>query len=380
MRTPTSRIWWFCAALAAAGCGGGGGDTGASLTVRPGESIQSAVDAAAPGDTIEVLPGDYVEPGVREAAVRITKPLKLVARSNPPGEIVRILPGPGQRDGIYAGPENAEDPDIDGIEIRGFHVEGFPMNGIRLRRTRNFVVEDNETANNLHTGIWPTLSVNGLVKNNVAYGALDAALWVEAAESVRVVGNEVSRSPSGIEVSVSNDVVVERNVAYANSVGIHLNHPTTAGLPERDWPPQPFGPIVIADNDVRGNDFPNPVTEGLVGALPSGGGILILGVDDAEIRGNRVEDNGFFGIAVVDYCLVVAGTDFDCTGSPPRGGDPVPNFIRLIDNQVTGNGSSPPPGAFAAFAADMVAVGGSDNCASGNVAAKSILSPELPPC
>ena len=52
----------ICAAFAAS-CGGGGGDGGrAATTVRHGESIQAAVDAASPGDTIEVLPGDYVRP------------------------------------------------------------------------------------------------------------------------------------------------------------------------------------------------------------------------------------------------------------------------------------------------------------------------------
>ena len=42
--------------------------------------------------------------------------------------------------------------------------------------------------------------------------------------------------------------LVQGNDAHDNSVGIHLNHPTTAGLPESDWPPQPFGPVVVADN------------------------------------------------------------------------------------------------------------------------------------
>lgn len=83
----------------AASCGGGGGSGGsgsdggsAATTVHPGESIQAAVDAAAPGDTIEVLPGDYIEPGTAEAAVRITKSLQLVAKSGPGiGEFDRRL-------------------------------------------------------------------------------------------------------------------------------------------------------------------------------------------------------------------------------------------------------------------------------------------------
>ena len=370
----------ICAAFAAS-CGGGGGDGGrAATTVRPGESIQAAVDAASPGDTIEVLPGDYVEPGTNEAAVRITKSLKLVAKSGPGTGVVRILPGTGQRDGILVEPANAGDPDVQGVEIRGFRIEGFPMNGIRLRHVNDFTIEENEAANNLHTGIWPTLSANGLVRRNVAYGALDAALWVEAAENVRVIGNEVHSSPSGIEVSVSKDVLVQGNDAHDNSVGIHLNHPTTAGLPESDWPPQPFGPIVIADNDVTENNFPNPVTGGFVGALPSGGGILILGVDDAELRGNRMEDNDFFGIAIVDYCTVVADTPFNCDAVPPIGGDSKPDRIRVVNNGAIGNGLEPPSGPFGPLAADLIALGAADSCASNNAVQKTVEVPELPPC
>lgn len=371
-------------ALLATGCGGGGGGSssggGSATTVHPGESIQAAVDAASPGDTIEVLPGDYVEPGTAEAAVRITKSLKLVAKSGPGIGVVRILPGNAQRDGILVEPANAGDPDVQGVEIRGFRIEGFAMNGIRLRHANDFTIEDNVAANNLHTGIWPTLSTNGLVRRNVAYGALDAALWVEAVENVRVIGNEVHSSPSGIEVSVSNDVLVQGNDAHDNSVGIHLNHPTTAGLPESDWPPQPFGPVVVADNDVTENNFPNPVTDGFVGALPAGGGILILGVDDVELRGNRMEDNDFFGIAIVDYCTVVADTPFNCDALPPIGGDSKPDRIRVVNNGAIGNGLEPPDGPFAPLAADLLAIGAMDSCASNNAVQKTVEVPELPPC
>ena len=60
--------------------------TAKSITVKPGESIQAAVDAAAPGDTIKVMPGDYTETHPGTAAVRITKPLKLIAKSKPTDE------------------------------------------------------------------------------------------------------------------------------------------------------------------------------------------------------------------------------------------------------------------------------------------------------
>jgi pectin methylesterase-like acyl-CoA thioesterase len=77
-----------------------------AIVVNPGESIQAAVDAAPAGATIRVNPGDYVETHGAREAVRITKPLTLVANSRIPESRVRILPATGQRQGILVEPEN----------------------------------------------------------------------------------------------------------------------------------------------------------------------------------------------------------------------------------------------------------------------------------
>src|SRR5690606_745307 len=281
-------------------------------------------------------------------------------------ERVRILPSGNQRHGILVEPENPGDPDVDGVEIKGFTVEGFPNNGIWLRYVQNFVIEGNESANNLENGIWPTLSANGEVRRNVAYGSLDAALWVEAAENVRIIENEVYNSPTGLEVTVSNDIHMEANDIHDNVIGIGLYHPSGAGLPPQDWPSQPFRNWTVLNNRVCNNNFPNPVTGALAGELPPGGGLLVLGVDDVDIPGNVIENNDFFGIAMIDYCIAVDGTANSCENNPPFYADTSPDDKRLIDNTVTGNGNDPPPGPFQSVAGDILGLGGSNNCASGN--------------
>lgn len=366
-------------ALASAGCSGGGSKGTANVTVQPGESIQEAVDAAADGDTIEVMPGDYTDDHDGRAAVRITKPLKLIALSTP-DQPVRILPSGAQRHGILVEPENTGDPDVDGVEIKGFTVEGFQNNGIWLRYVQNFVIENNTSINNLENGIWPTLSANGEVRKNVAYGSLDAALWIEAVENVRVIENELYNSPTGLEVTVSNDISLEGNDVHDNVVGIGLYHPSGAGLPPQDWPSQPFRGWSVTNNRVYDNNLPNPVSGGLVGELPPGSGILVLGVDDVELRDNDIQNNNFFGIGMVDYCLAVDGTSNSCENNPPFYSDTAPEDVRIVDNVITGNASDPPPGPFEAVAADLLSLGGSDNCASGNTVGTTIASPELPPC
>ncbi len=376
------RILFLCsvAMLGLAACGDDDGGSSADFTVRPGQSIQAAVDAAQPGDTVLVKPGDYRETHGGVAAVRITKPLRLIADSNLPDVKVRILPGPGQRHGIVVEPANPGDPDVQNVEIIGFTVEGFSNNGIWTKHVDGFVIENNESIENLENGIWPTLSANGLVKRNLSYGSLDAALWVEGAENVRVIENEVHSSPTGLQVTISNQIHVEGNKVYNNTVGIGLYHPAGAGMP----PLQPLernGFWTIVNNHVYANNLENPAPPGgLVSALPRGGGILVLGVDNVDIMNNRIEDNDFFGIAMIDYCLAVDGTPFGCNVNPPDVRDTRPEKVRFIDNVLVDNGGNPPPGPFANSAGDLLGIGGRDNCASGNQAEIVVLQPTLPEC
>jgi len=345
----------------------------ATVTVIPGDSIQAAVDAASPGDTIKVMPGDYTEPHANAAAVRVTKRLKLLAKSKLPDVKVRILPNPAQpnqKHGILVEPENEGDPDVDRVKIKGFTVEGFPKNGIWLRHVDNFKIENNESIDNLENGIFPTLSANGLVKKNVSYGSLDSGLWVEASENVRVIKNEFHNNPTGLEITVSRSIVAKNNDIHDNTVGIGLYHPNGASLPplgnDGDWE--------ITKNRVYNNNFPNPVSGGLVGSLPPGIGVLLIGVDRVTLQKNTIEGNDLAGVTVADWCLFN-----DCVSDPPVVEDKADDN-SVISNVVTGNGDGSPDPDFVGLEADILALSaGVNNCFSGNTIGTSIPG-VLPPC
>ncbi len=345
-----------------------GSATATSLTVRPGESIQAAVDAAAPGDLVKVMPGDYTEAHAGAAAVRITKPLRLLALSQAPDKKVRILPSnPGQMHGILVEPANEGDPDIDGVEINGFTVQGFSNMGIWLRHVNDFDIENNESIDNLENGIFPTLSANGLVKKNVAYGSQDSALWVEGSENVRVVNNDVHGSPTGLEITISREITVEGNEIHDNTIGVGLYHPATAGLPRDEWPEfWDAGHWHVGKNNIHDNNMINTAEGGETAQLPYGGGILVLGVHDVDVEKNLVANNDFFGISLIDYCLATAGTEFNCTDNPPPAAT-APDHVEVVKNTLVDNHGAPPPGPFQAIAADIVDLGGGPNvCFSKN--------------
>jgi hypothetical protein len=348
--------------------------------VFPGESIQAALNMAEPGDTVLVEPGIYQEVGNGRYGLRIDKDdIRLIGKvKKGMGEAgkVRLIQNEDQETGVYAGPtgcdydvkddtpegQECRSRELQGFYIRGFSVEDFPVNGIQTRWVDGFEFVRNTSVRNLNNGIYPTLSANGLVRNNESYGSLDTAMWVAGSVNVRVIGNELWGSVIGFEITVSNEVVVKQNEIYDNTVGVGLFHPNGAGNP----PLPVMANWRIEQNDIYDNNRPNAAPPGTFqSVLPPGAGVLALGVSDHVIAKNNVEDNDFVGIAILDWCTP---NSFDpqrnCVASPPIT-NPQSNNNRVAQNYVSGNGTNPPPGPLQGVAADLVyfdSIGSSGNC------------------
>jgi parallel beta-helix repeat protein len=276
---------------------------------------------------------------------------------------VILQAAPGQHNGIVVQPAVANTR-LDGFQIKGFTIQGFQNNGIITRYLDNFKIENNESIDNLENGIWPTLSANGLVKQNVAYGSLDSALWVEGSENVRVLNNDLYNSPTGLEITVSKEVTVQKNEIHDNTVGIGLYHPAAAGLgPGTPGLPaySENGPWHIVKNNVHDNNAPNIGEGSLVKQLPPGGGILILGVDKVDVQKNTIANNDFFGVAIVDYCLAANNCPL-----PPALPETGPDNNQVIKNKLADNHGAPTDTPFKDLASDMLVLGGTSNCFSNN--------------
>lgn len=390
------------------GCDDGGGpdDPGgaAIVTVRAGESIQAALDAVGPGSTLLIEPGVYNENPGGQNALNVTKSgIRLIGLGDDSNGVT-IQNAGGQRNGIVVVPQNRTDctschstlappfsvwpgivgdgdmsTAIQGFEIRNITIAGFDNNGLFTERVDDFTIVNVHSVDNKNYGIFPTLSSNGIIQHSSAVGADDSGIWVETSTDVRVTDNLVDGNVNGFEVSNSDRITLENNIARNNTVGISLFtltdlvhlRPTT-------------NKIIVRNNHVHDNNKLNTGTPGsLLAELPRGTGILVLGVDNSVVEDNLIENNNFFGIAIADYCLGVQGTSFDCLANPPPPEfDPIPERNIFRGNVLNTNGTAPDPSPFAPFAADITLFvqGDYGNCFSDNTFTTFIPITTFSPC
>jgi parallel beta-helix repeat protein len=321
--------------------------------IRVTTTIQAAVDAAAPGDTVVVPPGTY-----RESVLVDKSDLTLR------GSRGAVIDASGFSNGIRVG-TGEETPGPDGFPIcppptlRNVTVEGLTVknaedNGILLMGVDGFRVRGGRYVDNQEYGVFPRCSTNGLVDGNFAQGANDTGIYVGNDTNVTVTGNRAVGNTSGFEVENSSSVVVHGNRAIGNTAGILVF--VLPGLPRTTT-----DHVLVEGNVVMRNNRPNPVPPASgedLGLVPTGSGILDIAGDDVTFRHNVVLGNDTVGLAVV--ASPFAGLD-------PRV-EPNPDRTRVVDNVLLHNGLHPDPLRAGDRAADIVYDGsGTENCFARNV-------------
>ena len=331
------------------------------ITVNADESIQAAIDAALPGQTIYIQPGTYLESIVVEKAN-----IHIIGLQGGHDERV-IIKNPGTEENGITVRDNG-----DGFVLKNVTVRDFEENGVFLVRVDGFELINITTINNGEYGLFPVRCINGLIEDCSATGHTDTGIYVGQSEKVVVRNNAAFGNVNGLEIENCSDVVVSHNEAYDNTGGILII--LLPGLTVKA-----SANIVVAENDVYNNNLPNfaPPGDGFEVLVPQGSGVLVVGVDNVIMKNNKIRNNDFAGVAVVS--TLVLGS---LSGLPPEAfADIEPNAdgANIINNKVTANGAHPPSG-LPLPGVDLLWDGtGSNNCWKNNQFTTSY-PPLLPVC
>ena len=232
--------------------------TAAEWTVRPGESLQAAVQAAAAGDTVKVERGYYVD------HVVIDKPLRLQGVNRP------TISGENQGDVIRV---KSPDVVIEGFIIRDSGGDLTVQNaGIYVEPgAHRAIIRNNDFAYTLF-GMWLEKANEVEVTNNLITGKRDFAsaqrgngIQLYNCYDAKIIGNNISFVRDGIYVDVSFRILFRGNKMHHVRYGTHYMN--------------------SHDNIWEEND-----------AYSNRGGLALMEVRRQIVRNNRTWDNSDHGI------------------------------------------------------------------------------------
>jgi parallel beta-helix repeat protein len=195
-------------------------------------TIQEAVDAAQPGDTVFVYAGKYNED------VTITKTINLTGE-----ERDTTIINSTDKMGIYV-------TNADFVNISGFTVVNGSWAGIRLMPSNNSLIENCRVEMNNY-GIQIIDSNNTLVKDNIVINNHDyAGIYLYNSDNILIENNTILKNSIGIWIRDNSDYnrVIFNNVSLNND-GIHLGGQSHYNT--------------IANNFIDSNKVGNPSAHGI---------------------------------------------------------------------------------------------------------------------
>jgi parallel beta-helix repeat protein len=310
--------------------GAGIGSAGAqSSVVGPGESIQKAVNAADPGDTIVVRGVHREDVVIRKNGIKLRGDDAVIeaparARADSPcsktfgPEAICVLGDVNFDTGKLTG-SRVSDVSVSGFTIRGFKQKpnkGFGTIMIDVLGARNATVEGNHVVGNRGAGIGITVEgLNNTIRNNDLTDNTDEGIFVMESRNTAIADNTPTGNAIGIDLQTNINTLIKGN-------------DVTGGF------------VSIQTEDSRGTKFLSNTLRRYEVL-----GILVGGpkVANAKVVGNDIS-GGAYGIFVTNShrgSFVANQIHNNCAGlvfaaDLPEPGNTVGNY-EVVTNKVTDN-------------------------------------------
>jgi plastocyanin len=242
-------------------------------------TIQSAVDAAEPGDLVLAGPGVYKE------AVSVTTP-GLVIRGTDRNAV--ILDGEFTRENGFA--VTADGVAIENMTARGYTVNGFFWNGVTGYRGSYLTAIDDWVY-----GIYAFDSVDGLFENAYASGSWDAGFYIGQCDPCDAVITDVVAEFNGLGYSGTNssgNIYIVNSEFRHNVAGVVPNTLDSELLP-------PVHDVVVAGNYIHDSGESERAPNRTAEWSGFGNGVILAGARDSVVRNNLLVNNATSGVQVV---------------------------------------------------------------------------------
>ena len=250
------------------------GSAGAqSSGVGPGESIQKAVNAAHPGDTIVVKGVHREDVVIRKDGIKLRGVGNAVIEAPTTAKADSPCSRASGSTAICVlgefNPETGEvNKRVSDVSVSGFTVRGFKAVGIDVVAARDATVRKIRAVGNKN-GIGTGLSVGTKFLHNVVRDSGEDAIGLEESRDVTIAGNDVEGSSnSGIFILKGTNATVAGNDLTDNNFGMLLIDSTGTKILSND----------ITDSTLSGT--------------------LILGSTGTKILSNDISRSGEAGIAI----------------------------------------------------------------------------------
>ncbi|HEX7169347.1 MAG TPA: right-handed parallel beta-helix repeat-containing protein [Rubrobacter sp.] len=289
---PVGLLAILLAAFGGVGSAGAQGAVGA--IVGPGESIQKAVNAADPGDTILVSGVHREDVVIRKNGISLRGTNNAVIK--PPARV----DSPCGPSGICVlGDVNFNtgkvNKYVNNVSISGLTVKNFRDSGLFAIGARDATFTDNHLINDEEYGAFALFSTGTKIISNVARGSDEAGIYVGGSpnSNAKVVGNETYGNFLGIFIRDALKGTIAGNRVHNNCLGVMF-------LADA---PGPSGNYEVRGNWVRDNTRSCPATA----ETPplSGVGISLYGAQGVKVTGNHIAGNVPTGPTIFSGGVVV---------------------------------------------------------------------------